>query len=146
MSHEPHDPLHTHANGEEPPRTRRIVLFSCAMAIVVFIGAVGVLYSGWIGHENPNGLIIVQGDSSLSEAVVTLRPLNHDTRSSLRAQFKNGVDNRLRFHVPQGRYEISVQGAGLQFRPTAVDAMAQPIIVELAGASPSSQPHSRAVK
>src|SRR2546421_9784524 len=68
------DPVTSTPNGEESPHTRRLVLLGCAMAIVLFIVAVGVLYSGWFGHENPNALIVVQGDPSIADAFVSVRP------------------------------------------------------------------------
>ena len=109
------------------------------MAIAVFIIAVGVLYSGWFGHENPNALIVVQGDPSIADALVSVRPLNSETRAALTAQFKDGVDNRLRFHVAPGRYEVDVQGQGLAFRPQEVDAFASPIIVDVSSRGATSR-------
>jgi hypothetical protein len=116
-----------------------LVLLGCAMAIVLFIVAVGVLYSGWFGHENPNALIVVQGDPSIADAFVSVRPLNSETRSALTAQFKSGIGNRLRFHVAPGRYEVDVKGQGLLFRAQEVDAFASPIIVDVSGRGATSR-------
>ena len=132
--------------GEESPNLRRIVLVGCAIAIVLFIAAVGVLYSGWFGQENPSGLIVVQGESSIADALVTIRPIDNQTRAPLQAQFKNGIDNRVRFHVPQGRYEINVRGEGVSFNAQAVDVFAYPVIVQVFGSHTTSRPAGNAVK
>src|SRR4030081_2953292 len=117
MSHLPDNPTAAPPTVEESPNLRRLVLIGCGLAILVFIAAIGVLYSGWVGHENPNALIVVQGGEWIADAFVSVRPIDSDSRAALKAQFKAGVENRLRFHVPQGRYEVSVKGEGLTFRP-----------------------------
>jgi hypothetical protein len=143
MSRLPDNLAASPSTAEESPNLRRLVLIGCGLAVVVFITAIGVLYSGWFGHENPNALIVVQGEASIADAVVSVRPVDSDSRAALKAQFKAGVENRLRFHVPAGRYEISVKGEGLTFRPQQVDALGVPVILEVLGRVASSRPMDR---
>jgi hypothetical protein len=143
MSRLPDNSAASLAHGEESPNLRRLVLIGCGLAILVFIAAIGVLYSGWFGHENPNALIVVQGEPTIADAMVSVRPVASDARAVLKAQFKTGIENRLRFHVPQGRYEITVQAEGLSFRPQQVDALSVPVILEISGRGASSRPAAR---
>jgi hypothetical protein len=92
-----------------PPRERRWAIIACILALSIFIASIVVLYLQWFHYENPNGLIVVEGDASLDDAEIVVSQLG---RAPLRAQLKSGTDHRLRFHVPPGHYSVAVQVNG----------------------------------
>jgi hypothetical protein len=96
------------------PRTRRRAVIAAILSLVVFIVSVGVLYVQWWRSDNPNSLIIVQGNAALDEVAVTVTRLSDPTWEAMRRQVKDGDDHSLRFHVPQGRYHVTIAGPGLK--------------------------------
>jgi hypothetical protein len=95
------------------PRTRRRAVIAAILSLIVFIISVGVLYVQWWRSDNPNCLIIVQGNATLDDVVVTITP-DDPTRGPIGRQIKEGDDHTLRFHVPQGRYHVTIAGPGLK--------------------------------
>ena len=115
-----------------PPRERRWAVIACVLALSIFIGSIAVLYVQWFHYDNPTALIVVEGDASLDDAEIIISQLG---RAPLRAQLKNGADHRLRFHVPPGRYSVSIElnGRPLTKRPEEVYAdRDRPMYVSLA--------------
>jgi hypothetical protein len=95
------------------PRTRRRAVIAAILSLIVFIVSVGVLYVQWWRNDNPNSLIIVQGNAALDDVLVTIAP-SDPNRESIRRQIKEGDDHVLRFHVPQGHYHVTIAGPGLK--------------------------------
>jgi hypothetical protein len=96
-----------------PTRSRRRAVIAALLSLIVFIISVAILYAQWWRNDNPNSLIIVQGNAALDEVLVTISP-NDPTRQPIRRQLKEGEDHTLRFHVPQGRYHVTIAGPGLK--------------------------------
>jgi hypothetical protein len=97
------------------PHRRRAhawVIAGCTLAVLIFLGAVAILYWEWAVHENPSAVIIFQGDATLDEATVRITPIGAARRVPLEGQVKAGIGHRLRFHVPPGRYDVTVWAEG----------------------------------
>jgi hypothetical protein len=102
-------PMKAAANSEASSDARSWVMVGCIGAVFLFVGSVAVLYVEWVRADDPTCMIIVAGDAARENATVTVTRLNGAKQSALHAQFKQGPDNRLRFHVPPGSYSVSVR-------------------------------------
>jgi hypothetical protein len=96
-----------------PTRSRRRAVIAAILSLIVFVVSVAILYAQWWRSDNPNSLIIVQGNAALDEVAVTITP-NDPSREPIRRLIKEGDDHALRFHVPQGRYHVTIAGPGLK--------------------------------
>jgi hypothetical protein len=109
---ERHEPAQSGANSsiDDSAGWRPWVIAGCVGAMLIFVGAVAVLYLEWVHVEAPTSMIIVSADAARDTATVTVTPLRGTIKNALQAQIKNGVNHRLRFHVPPGWYSVAVRG------------------------------------
>ena len=128
-----------------PPMRGWIILAGLA-AFGLFVAAVAILCVQWLQNENPNAIMILQGELRLDEATVIVTPLSGSSRELLTAQFKDGRNHRLQFHLPPGAYNIFVRDStgNLMFpekpdREYLLDAMI-PLFIRLQLASPATHP------
>jgi len=89
---------------------RSFAVIACLVAVAVFLISIAIIFAGWGGHDPATALIVVQGDPSVTDAVVTLfRPNDRgDDEKFLEAKITDADDYRLRFHVPPGPYRVNV--------------------------------------
>ena len=105
-------PAPTSNSSSGPPRRDKSrAIIASLLATFVFLTAVAILYTQWLRSDNPVALILVEGSEALDDAMVMVRPLGGANREPLMAQIKDGLDHRLRFHVPPGFYTVTVSRA-----------------------------------
>ena len=112
---DPNHPLDYRAGGSGPRGRggQKLPIFACIVALSIFASSLKMLYSSWIGRENPNGMIVIQGDPSTADAAITITSADRPGKLSLSAKITEGVEHRLRFHLPPGRYNIDITEGGV---------------------------------
>jgi hypothetical protein len=125
-------------NVRPPHRAARWAVLACILVLTIFLASIGILYYQWFHHDNPTGLIVVEGDASLDEAVVIISQYQAPAAQAvpvLRAPLSSGgADHRLRLHLPPGHYTVAVEigGRRLPLKPDEVDVEPrQPLYVSL---------------
>lgn len=95
-------------------KTSTRVVFACILALLLFVGAVVLLFHTWLPRQNPDTMIVIQGDPRFDGAIVNINPIG--TGAEPLTATISGEDNyRLRFHLPPGAYNVVIRLDGRVF-------------------------------
>jgi hypothetical protein len=124
-------------------RTRRRAVIASLLSCFVFIGSAIILYLPWVRYDNPTAMIVVQADAAVQDFTIRIDYAPPAAGEPLKAPLKDAANDQLRFHVPPGRYKVTliddrgnVRGSG----ELHVDA-GQAKYVSLARLMPATTPH-----
>lgn len=95
-------------------RTSSRVVFACILALLLFIGAVVLLFQTWLPRQNPDTMIVIQGDPRFDGAIVSINPIAAGAEP-LTATISSDDNYRLRFHLPPGAYNVVIRLDGHVF-------------------------------
>jgi hypothetical protein len=102
------------------------VVFACILAMLLFVGAVVLLFQTWLPRQNPNTMIVIQGDERFDGAIVTVNPAAPGVEK-MTATITSEDNYRLRFHLPPGAYTVAIRLNGQVFSVgTAMPGAATP--------------------
>lgn len=87
------------------------VVVACLGALLLFAGAVVLLFHTWLPRQNPNTMIVIQADERLDGAIVTVNPVMPGV-PPITATITREDNYRLRIHVPPGPYNVAIRLAG----------------------------------
>jgi hypothetical protein len=134
---------HPGVKGEPAPsRSSPGIVVACIVALLVFVGAVALLYWTWLPRQNPNAMIVVQGNEQFLGAEITAEPMDA-TSPPVTAAMTDADNYRMRIHVSPGLYRVTIRQNG---RVLAMDegvraALMEPFFIRLH--SPASRPTAK---
>jgi hypothetical protein len=119
------------------------IVIACLAALSLFVGSLVILYRTWLPQQDPNTMIIVQGDAHFIGAEVTADPVAQNGPPVV-ATLTGADDYRVRMHVPAAAYRVTIRFNGRVIVAVETTTGAKPYYVHISPAvsTPTTSPEN----